>query len=208
MSSDDFPQKTSIGFLHIIFGCMFSMKTSKMVEILTNYSTIANVNPLIVNHVLDNRDITNKISTHNPLFKGLPSNIHIVSAKKLSEVNVSKYNVIGIDEMQFFEDLFETVLKWVSEGKHIIAAGLNGTAKKELFGDVYKLIPHVDKLDYCTAICSICVAEHDTSKILTPEILNTMKGSFSKKIAGDENLEVDVGSEDKYIPVCRKHFEN
>ena len=128
MSSD----KNGTGFLHIIFGCMFSMKTTKMVETLTNYSVITNTKALIINHVFDTRDIANKISTHNPLFKGLPSNIHVISSKNLSEVNIDEYNVIGIDEMQFFEDLYEVVLNWVSKGKHIIAAGLNGSAKKRV----------------------------------------------------------------------------
>ena len=49
--------------------------------------------------------------------------------------------------------------------------------------------------------------EHsENGKILTPETLKSMSASFTKKISGGCDTQVDVGNSDKYLPTCRKHF--
>lgn len=200
----------TVGFLDIIWGPMYSQKTTKLVSKISNYALLSDTQALLISHKLDTRDITNKISTHNPTFKNLPTNVKIISVATLAEVSekdIDTHTVIGIDEMQFFTDLYDNIKKWVKNGKYIIAAGLNGNSKKELFGDVYRLIPEADNIEFCRAICNICIEEYGNKNILTPEILATMKASFSKKISGDKNLDIDIGAADKYIPVCRKHYE-
>lgn len=196
------------GFLSLYIGNMFSGKTTCTLKELTMFAELTNTKVLLINHSLDNRDITNKISTHNPTFKNTHQNIDIVSSSTLSSVDVSSYLMIGIDEAQFFQDLYDTIVNnWLPLGKRIVAAGLNGNAKKELFGDIYRLIPHVDDLKFCTAICKLCISEFGTDKILTPQILETMKAPFTKKIAGDLEMNIEVGNGDKYIPLCRRHYD-
>jgi thymidine kinase len=200
---------TKTGFLSGYIGPMYSSKTSRMIKELTTYAELTSLKPLIVNHSMDTRDTNNKISTHNPLFKGLPSNIDVISTSKLSDIDISNYDVIGIDECQFYIDLYDTVLKWLNLGKHITISGLNGDAQRKLFGDLYKLLSHFDKLEYCTAICKKCLSEFDDNdKVLTPDLLSTMTASFTKKINGDKDLIVDVGAKDKYVSMCRKHYED
>lgn len=196
------------GFLSVYTGPMYSSKTSSMIKELTTYAELTSLKPLIINHAADTRDTNNKISTHNPLFKGLPNTIDVISTTKLSDVDISGYDVIGIDEFQFYIDLYETIIQWLQLGKHITISGLNGDAKRKLFGDFYKLLPHIDKFEFCTAICKKCLLEFENNdKILTPELLNTMKAAFTKKINGDKDLIVDIGSKDKYVSMCRKHYE-
>jgi thymidine kinase len=196
----------NIGSLELFLGCMYSGKTTGMVQKVSNFALITGTNALIINHSIDDRDLKNKISTHNPVFKEIPKNIDTISANTLNTVDVSKYNVIGIDETQFFEDSVDTILKWISMGKHIIAAALNGNSKKELFGDIYKLISHAENIVFCKATCILCL-QNNTNTLLTPEILSTMKACFSKKISGDVDQLIDIGAADKYIPVCRKHYQ-
>lgn len=195
----------SSGFLSAYIGCMYGSKSSSMIKELIAYADITGLRPLIINHSSDIRDVKNGISSHSSMYKGLPETVSVKIAEKLSDIDIAEYSVIGIDEAQFFPDLFEIVLQWLDSGIYVVIAGLNGNAKKELFGDIYKLLPHMDKLTFCNAICKICVSEF-TGSIITPEILGTMKASFSKKINGDKNLEIDVGATDKYIPSCRRHF--
>ena len=119
------------------------------------------------------------------------------SVKKLEDIKTDQYTkckYIIIDEAQFFEDLYDFVTVAVDiNQKHVIIVGLNGDSNRENFGEIYKLYPLADKIDLLTALCSIC---KDGTKAI-----------FSKKIV-ENNKQTDIGSVDKYIPVCRKHFYN
>jgi thymidine kinase len=116
-------------------------------------------------------------------------------ATKLDEIPTNKYTeceYIIVDEGQFFEDLFDFVTTATDlNDKHVIVVGLNGDSNRENFGDIYKLYPLADKINLLTAMCIKCK--------------NGTPGIFSKKIVNDTN-QTDVGSTDKYIPVCRKCF--
>ena len=199
---------SKVGYASMYLGCMYSGKTTSLVHEVSLYAEITNSPGLLINHIFDNRDLQNKISSHNPLIKKIPSNIQTVFATQLSdlsETDLDKYTVIGIDEAQFFLDVYDTVLKWIESGKYIVMSGLSGTYKKELFGDLYRLIPHADKIQFLHAICKECINESKNT-ILTPELLNTMKAPFTKKISGDLNKTVEVGSTEIYVPTCRKHY--
>jgi thymidine kinase len=196
----------SSGYLHLYTGCMYSRKTTQMLQYVCNYALLSDTDVCIINHAFDVRD--DKISTHNPLapsVKALPKNVHCFQSEKLDSVHIDNYKVIGIDEAQFFPDLYETVCKWLSQGKRIIVAGLNGDAQMKPFGQMHLLISKADMIEFCTAICTICIKEHSGGPP-SPDLLNTMKASFSKKISGDVSQTIDVGAADKYIPVCRKHY--
>jgi thymidine kinase len=196
------------GYISIYMGCMYSGKTTNLIKEVALYTEMTKSTGLLVNHYFDTRDLDNKISTHNKLISKITHPLYAVYSQKLSEISESvlqQYSIIGIDEAQFFVDLYETVLKWVSAGKYIVISGLSGTYKKELFGELYRLISHADKIEFLQAICKECTSEVKNN-FLTPELLNTMKAPFTKKITGNYNTTVEIGSTDKYIPVCRKHY--
>lgn len=198
--------------LTIFTGCMFSNKSTRLIQEITRYadattsSDETHPKPLLINNCLDNRSKETVISSHSSAFKGISSKVDIVFAKSLSEVDVSDYDVIGIDEVQFFSDLKETVVKWLSLGKHIYCAGLNGDANQNHFGQIHDLLPICDHFEFLHAICQICMEEKRKEKaVLTPVDFQGMKASFSKRIISSLS-QIDVGASDKYIAVCRKHF--
>lgn len=199
------------GSLKVFTGCMMSGKSTRLLQEITRYADIANLNdvktrPLLINNALDNRSIDTIISSHSSQFKGLSSRVDIVSAIQLQDVDVSNYSVIGIDEIQFFPDLVETIKEWISQGKHIYCAGLNGDASQKPFGQVHLLLSICDDFEFVQAICQRCMEERSKeSTIITPIDLQGMKASFSKKITGSEE-QIDVGASDKYIAVCRNHL--
>src|SRR5437762_393153 len=131
---------TRYGYLSCYLGCMYSSKTSHLIQEISRYAEITNQRPLVINHLWDTRDPEHQISCHDTLFRGLPPSVTVKSAQTLGEVDVTDHFVIGIDEAQFFPDLYVQVLEWVQQGKHLIVAGLNGTYKRELFGDLYRLL--------------------------------------------------------------------
>ena len=124
----------------------------------------------------------------------IPPNSEIC-VNKLNEIPTEKYTeceYIIVDEGQFFEDLYDFVTTATDlNNKHVIVVGLNGDSNRANFGDIHRLYPFADKINLLTAMCITC-------KDGTP-------GIFSKKISNDTN-QTDIGSTDKYIPVCRKCF--
>jgi len=196
-----------IGFLSIFTGCMFSGKTTALINEITQFVDLYETPPLLINNSIDIRDTENIFSSHSLKYKGLPKGVDVISASELKNINVNNYTLIGIDEAQFFGDLYETVLQWLKLGKHIYLAGLNSDFRMKPFGQVNKLIHLADKFIFLTATCYYCMKEFtDKGKVLTPESLKTMNASFTKKISGGSNLQIEVGTSDLYLPVCRKHF--
>lgn len=174
--------------LTLKIGCMFSGKTSEIIRIV-NQLSIIDKNILLVNSCLDDRYVKNSICSHNQ------NKIDCISVNKLQDISIDLYNdseYIIIDESQFFQDLFTFAVKSVDiDKKHLIVVGLNGDSNRENFGEIYKLYPMADSIDLLTAMCCIC---KDGAKAI-----------FSKKIIKNDN-QVDVGSSDMYIPVCRKCY--
>ena len=214
--------------LTVYCGPMFSGKTTRMVQEITKYSDIVSESPrhrpLIINHASDNRhDLSLRennsdfigvnsrkglISSHSSLYKGLGNNVDVISVNELEKVDVSMYSVIGVDECQFFPDLYLMVQNWLKQKKHIICAGLDGNFKMGAFGQVYLLLSIADEFTKLRAICKKCLDEAIARKeVITP---NTMiPAPFTDKIVDkDKNKnenEIDVGGKEKYVAVCRKH---
>lgn len=195
--------------LTVIFGPMFSGKTTRLVQELTRFADVISLSEnlkskcLFINHIFDTRNPELGVSSHGSSFKGISSLIDVIQTKELKTVNVLNYDVIGIDEAQFFEDL-ETVLTWVAVGKNVIVSGLISDCFMKPFGKIYNLIPSADTVIQCHSICSECLKTH--GKIITPDALNSMKAAFTFRL-GNSVKQVEVGAADKYIPVCRYHHE-
>jgi thymidine kinase len=195
------------GSLTVYVGGMMSGKTSRLIQEITRYADASQSKPLLINNALDSRSIETVISSHSSQFQGISSRVDIISTKKLKEVDVSKHDVVGIDEIQFFDDLYETVQIWLSQGKHIYCSGLNGDAFRNHFGQVHTLLPICDHFEYLHAICQVCMEEKKKqTTILTPIDFQGMQASFSKRLTASTS-QVEVGASDKYIAVCRKHYE-
>lgn len=184
------------GYLHLIIGPMFSGKTSELLRCLFNEAAV-DLNVLYVNHERDNRS-SGPYSTHNPLYKeqlASMSNVSFLSVKSLESLSgcIHKYDVIGIDEAQFFSDI-NTVIHWVDDmGKKVLISGLDGDFRRERFGGVLDLIPKANKVEKLTAYCKMCAGK-------TPKIIKL--AYFTKRIVASEEV-ILVGSGDSYLPVCR-----
>lgn len=188
--------------LTIIFGTMFSSKTSYLLGRLSSLKSHYKV--IYVNHSFDDRSKCN-VSTHNVLiniddndsltFIGKRDNeINYIKTNKLNLEMLEKYDVIGIDEAQFFEEsLINDVLYLVEQRhKHVYVAGLLITSERREFGYLNKLIPFADDIVQLKSYCSIC---RDTTPAL-----------FCIKRDKNNKSEISVGGSDKYQPVCRECY--
>lgn len=195
-----------MGSLTLIFGPMFSGKTTRLVHELTRFVDVTNITHdtkcLIINHIFDDRNTDVGISSHGSSFKGISNLIDILRCENLDDVNVNEYHVIGIDEAQFFKSL-DSVYTWINSGKVVIVSGLIADSFMKPFGKIHSLVPFADNIIQCHAICSECIK--NKSIMITPDTLYSMKASFTFRL--DETKEqISVGASGKYIPVCRHHY--
>lgn len=214
-------EKTSgQGNLEIIMGCMWSGKTSELLRRVKRHVSI-NRNVILVNNSLDIRyDNEAHVTSHDGIQIKTKPAVKSISVYNLKDVFDRTYydvaDVIAIDEAQFFGDLVDTV-KIITEkhNKMVIVCGLNGDASRNKFGSILDLIPFADNVIFLNALCCIC---NDGTK-----------GIFSKKIniecpivpkiekppyeyiatpttPPNETDTTEIGSNDKFMAVCRKHY--
>ena len=198
-------KKEFTGNLEIIYGCMKSGKTTLLNNKLNQY-TLNNKKVIKINHSLDSLRKLDRLN--NPL----NFNFQTVYLNSLQNVIVpDDISIIGIDESQFFDDsLIHFVNNQLELGKTIILSGLDGDFKRELFGNVYKLIPLCDKIDKLTAICQDCIKHNNINSFIQNNIVylkdNIIFNAYFSRRNNNVQEQIIVGDGDIYSPVCRTHF--
>lgn len=179
-----------MGKLILIIGCMFSSKSSKLLEYY--YKFKLKYQCLLISYEKDRRYSENScVITHNKFSAKSKPLLNLIECYSLEQYKTS--TVILIDEGQFFEDLIEFTLKAVNEdNKIVIISGLNGDYKKKPIGHINKLICEADNIDFQTAICHYCK---------TPE-----NAIFSLRINCKNEEQILIGEKNYYVPVCRYHY--
>jgi thymidine kinase len=171
------------GRVELIIGPMFAGKTSKLLSCMDRYR-IAKKTTILVKYDKDTRYSADKIVTHNQH----TSTHNVISTAKLSNCidELWKYNVVGIDEIQFFSEI-ELVHSLANHGITVICAGLDGDFLGRPFGRVCELVPLAEKVTKLSAICIDCSAN----------------AGFTSRISGETEQEV-IGGADKYVARCRQ----
>lgn len=177
--------------LTLIFGSMYSGKTTELIRRIVRYQSIRK-RVLVINSKMDDRySGEESIITHDEY------SFNCVKCKNLQEIDSEMrvqfdVDVIAIDEAQFFPDLKEYVLKFCEQyGKDVFVAGLTADYKRDTFGSMLNLINYADDIVHLKALCTECQDG-------TP-------GVFTKKICTSVDL-IDVGSTEKYVSLCRGCF--
>jgi len=213
------PLYNKSGQLTIIFGPMFSGKTTKLINL---YNYINNIplegwdyekstsksheldiirpTTLVINYKFDTRYCDDKLSSHNKVM------IPCIFAENLSEitdiVNKSEKDFdvnnlfinadfILINEAQFFTDIVDWVTIALNKyNKNIIICGLDSDFQRKSFGNWLDLITQSDNIIKLHAKCNLC----------------NNKAIFTHRISLEK--EQTVIGYDNYIPLCRKCYNN
>lgn len=190
--------RNTITMLEIIMGCMFSGKSTEVIRRIKRLKTLKK-KVMVINHSIDTRYTDGNqgfIATHNR------ESEPCISADKLSSLietpTFKDADVIIVEEAQFFPDLFDFTTRALDvHGKHVIISGLDGDSNRKPFGDILRLIPHAEHVSKLSALCLEC---NDGTEAF-----------FSKKLVAspsNSDSQICVGAADKYIAVCRKHFNS
>ena len=68
----------------------------------------------------------------------------------------TNFDVLGIDEGQFFSDIVEVAEEAANNGKIVIISSLQGTFLRGVFPNILALLPKCEKIKKLTAICKLC----------------------------------------------------
>lgn len=190
---DLFNPKSSID---IIFGPMFSGKTTELIRRLTIFNE-AGMKVVYINSSYDTRDAL--MSTHNKsLVLNGSQKFETLKTFDLTSIMplIKEFDVIGIDEAQFFKDLKRCSVEMAETlNKKVIISGLNGDFQREAFGEINALIPLCDNITKLYPFCLLC---RDLDK-LSPAL-------FSKRLDQSARDVICIGANDKYVPVCRECY--
>lgn len=192
---------TENSYLELFIGPMYAGKTSKLLDIYKQCK-FCNISVTVINHSTDTRYHNTMLSTHDKIMIPCIQTIHLNDVWNYTKVDetyrdecdnhikLRNSDVILINEGQFFEDLYDTVVDMLNNNKKIYICGLDGDFQRNKFGQILDLIPLCDKVTKLTSLCSICK--------------NGTSGIFSMRLT-TEKQQTLVGS-DNYVPVCRKCF--
>ena len=178
----------NIGYLKIILGSMFAGKTTELIKEYRRHDC------LFINHKIDNRYVSeeNKTSTHDRIIiNSINVGDNLLDFFK-NENYLSRYDVILINEGQFFTDLYKFVDYIVNKlNKKVYVCGLDGDFQRKKIGSILDIIPLCDDVIKIKAICSNCKIND---------------GMFTYRLS-DEKKQVVVGSSN-YSAVCRKCYNS
>lgn len=177
--------------IELILGPMYSGKTTELFRRLERHK-IAGRRIVMLRPAVDTR--------HRLTHEGLHSKDAdmelpwpVLSVEAVNAQDLMEYDVIGIDEGQFFPSLIAPlgqggILDLVAcpKPKYVIISALNGTSELKAWPTVQELMPHVERLDFLAAVCMDCGED----------------AHFSFYIAGKDQA-VSVGGEGEYLALCR-----
>lgn len=172
--------------LELIFGPMFSGKTTELIRRVERHQ-IAKRKCAFVKHTIDTRYSENRIIAHSG--RERMSTFVQASFDTLTLNNLMEYDVIAIDEGQFFPDIVESCEFLANKGKIIIVAALDGTFHRKPFGRILELVPLAESIVKLNSVCMRCFRD----------------AAFTKRL-GSEQQDIDIGGAEKYSAVCRNCF--
>ena len=170
------------GKIKLIIGPMFSGKSTMLTDTVRKF-VYKGMKTVLVNFAADKRyDKEGKIVTHEQV------KYNALSCYQLQDnfTELMKYDVIGIDEGQFFPELVEVSETLCKNGKIVVISALSGNFKMEPFENVSKLISKADKIKLLKAYCYFC----------------HKRAGFSLRTVRNDK-EILIGASDMYRPVCK-----
>lgn len=164
---------------------MFSNKTLTLLTRIEKHR-IAKKRCVVIKHSIDTRYSMNAMAGGIVCNNGIEyTSAPVRTAGRLSDIDVAPYDVIGVTESQFFDDLL-VVDQWADMGKVVICDGLDGDSNKANFGEIHRLLPLCESVIKLNAVCMYCGAD----------------AAFTRRLT--ESLGIDIGGTDKYTAVCRQ----
>ena len=176
------------GWLEVICGPMFSGKSEEMIRRLRR-AEIAGQRVVIFKPKLDDRyDAADVVSHAGARMRG----VAVSSSRELGS-HAQDAEVVGIDEVQFFDDEIVVVaLALADAGVRVVAAGLDQDFRRLPFGPMPALLAHAEFVDKLQAVCHRCGGPATT----TQRLVDGEPAPYSGET-------IVVGANEQYEARCR-----
>ncbi|PTF80838.1 thymidine kinase [Staphylococcus chromogenes] len=179
------------GWIECITGSMFSGKSEELIRRLRR-GVYAKQKVIVFKPTIDDRYHKEKIVSHNG---NAIEAINITETKEIEQHDLSDVDIIGIDEIQFFDrtvvDIAQDLAK---KGYRVITAGLDMDFKGEPFDPVPEMLAVSEHITKLQAVCAVCGA----SSSRTQRLINGRPAKYDDPI-------IMVGANESYEPRCRAH---
>lgn len=173
----------------MITGPMFSGKSEELIRRLKR-ARIARQRVACYKPDIDLRYHRTAIASHSEQTHDATTVATTAHLKAELWPRMDEVDVIGIDEVQFFDEaILALAVELVHQGKRIVMAGLDTTFAAEPFGPVPDLMAIADEVTKLSAVCMTCGA---------PAI-------HTQRLGQSQELVV-VGAAGLYEARCRAHF--
>lgn len=180
-----------MGRLEVIVGPMYSGKSEELMRRLRR-STIAGKSVVLFKPQFDRRYKHNQVVSH----AGMEMDAILLTDVSQLRVDAFGYDVVGIDEVQFFTDIWEPIMYMAGRGQTVVVSGLDQTFRREPFGEIPTLLSLADRIDKLSAVCHSCGAD----ATLTQRLIDGKPAPF-------DGPTVQVGGLESYEARCRKCFQ-
>ena len=179
--------------LYFRYSSMNSGKSLDLLKVAFNYEE-RQQKVVILTSMLDTRDGTNKVSSRIGIEReayGIKENENI-----LDLYDYNKYDCVLVDEVQFFtkKQIYQLADIVDTYNIPVICYGLRSDFKLEPFEGSMYLMTIADKIEELKTICFCGKKATVNARIV------------DKKIVYDGS-QVQIGGNESYISVCRKHFK-
>ena len=180
------------GWLEVICGPMFSGKSEEMIRRLRR-AEIAGQRIVIFKPRIDDRyDASDVVSHAGIRMRGVP----VAGVAELVE-RARGFEVVGIDEIQFFEpEIVAAALALADAGLRVVAAGLDQDFRRQAFGVMPELLAHAEFVDKLQAVCHRCGGPATTTQRLVDGAPAPYSGAT-----------IVVGANEQYEARCRDCHE-
>jgi len=181
-----FPERG--GWLEVICGPMFSGKSEELIRRLRR-AEIAGQRALIVKPRIDDRYDIGHVVSH------AGAKMRAVAVHKPEDIPglADGYDVIGIDEVQFFpEEIVLVIDILVERATRVVASGLDQDFRGLPFGSMPELLCRAEFVDKLQAVCHSCGGPATMTQRLV-----------SGRPAPADGATIVVGALDSYEARCR-----
>ena len=187
-------ENRKFGWIECICGSMFSGKSEELLRRIKR-GVIAKQKVLLFKPSIDIRYDENRVSTHNG------NSYDSISIEKSSDilnfVKDTKYDIIGIDEIQFFDnDIVKIINKLADDGIRVIVAGLDMDFKAEPFHPMPEIMAISEMVTKLHAVCNKCGKEASRSQ----RLINGKPAKYDDPV-------VVIGASESYEARCRHCHE-
>lgn len=181
------------GWMEVVCGSMFSGKSEELIRRVRR-AQFAKQQIIVFKPEIDDRYSEEAVVSHNGT---TVIAIPVAHSSHIENYVENRYDVIAIDEAQFFdESIVDVSMALADRGFRVIVAGLDQDFRGEPFGPMPRLMAVAEKVTKLQAVCTVCGAAASR----TQRLINGVPAGFDDPV-------ILVGASEAYEARCRKHHE-